>query len=201
MDINYDNLRINYHYMNIEQNFKVFGPVDIQPLLDEYNKITEEDWEKFTWRQDANPMHGASKTIGIIYDQDFRHFNTTRHEFYNRINFGELVKPLTDISEGIYGPGYIVRAVLVKLPAGKDIKSHIDVGGSYNLSHRIHVPLVCEPDNVEYIVNGESRTFDIGTMFELNNMREHSVHNRSSIDRVNLLFDFAKYDGEGWWWR
>lgn len=187
--------------MNINENFKVLGSVDINPVLNEYNKITEEDWERFTWRQDENPMHGASKSLAIIYDQDFRHFNTTKHEFYERLNFDEIIKPMLDILEKEYGTGYIVRAVLVKLPAGKDIKSHIDVGGSYSLSHRIHIPLICEPNKVEYVVDSESRFFELGTMFELNNMRVHSVHNRGELDRTNLLFDFATYDGNGWWWR
>ncbi len=187
--------------MNIEQNFKVFGKVDIQPFLDGYNKISDDDWDKYTWRQDANPMHGASKSLAIIYDQDFRHFNTTRHEFYDRLNFGDIIIPMQDLLQNEYGPGYIVRAVLVKLEKGNSIKPHSDVGASYSLSHRIHVPLICEQDKVEYVVNGESRYFDIGTMFELNNMRTHSVHNNGNIDRVNLLFDFATYDGKGWWWR
>ena len=187
--------------MNIKENFKVLGKIDIQPLINEYEKISAEDWDRFTWRQDANPMHSASKTLAIIYDQDFRHFNVTKHEFYDRLNFGEIIKPFQSVLEKEYGTGYIVRAVLVKLPAGKDIKSHIDVGGSYNLSHRIHVPLICEPDKVEYVVEDESRFFDLGEMFELNNMREHSVHNRGLIDRTNLLFDFATFDGKGWWWK
>ena len=201
MDIHNDHLRNINCFMNIKENFKVLGNVDIQPVLDEYQKISEEDWERFTWRQDANPMHGASKSLAIIYDQDFRHFNTTKHEFYDKLNFGDIIKPMLDILEKEYGKGYIVRAVLVKLPAGRDIKPHIDIGGSYNLSHRIHIPLICQSDKVEYVVEGESRYFDIGTMFELNNMRTHSVHNRADIDRTNLLFDFATYDGKGWWWK
>jgi hypothetical protein len=37
-------------------------------------------------------------------------------------------------------------------------------------------------------------------MFELNNMRQHEVNNRGSIDRINLLFDFAEFSGKGWWY-
>lgn len=201
MDIDYDNLRVNNCFMNIKENFKVLGNIDVNPILNEFKKVTQEDWDKYTWRQDANPMHSASKSLAIIYDQDFRHFNTTKHELYERLNFETIIKPMLDILEKEYGPGYIVRAVLVKLPAGNSIKSHVDTGGSYSLSHRIHIPLICESDKVEYIVDQEHRFFEIGQMFELNNMRTHAVNNSGSIDRTNLLFDFAKYDGDGWWWK
>ena len=201
MDIHYDNVRNNNRFMNINENFKVLGNVDIKPILDECQKITQEDWNKFTWRQEANPMHGASKSLAIIYDQDFRHFNTTKHELYERLNFETIIEPMLNVLEKEYGAGYIVRAVLVKLPAGCSIKPHVDTGGSYTLSHRIHLPLICDSDKVEYVVDNERRFFGIGEMFELNNMRTHAVHNNGSVDRTNLLFDFAKYDGDGWWWK
>lgn len=185
--------------MNIKENFKDLGKVDVQPFIDGLKNISSEEWDNYTWRQDENPMHGASKTLAIIYDNDFRHFNGTRHELHGKLNFDKIIEPLINVLEREYTWGYVVRAVLVKLPAGRDIKTHIDVGGSYNLSHRIHVPLICEWDKVEYVVEDESRYFEIGQMFELNNMKKHSVHNRSSEDRINLLFDFAEFTGKGWW--
>ena len=186
--------------MNIKENYKDYGKVDIQPFLDGLTTISNDEWDRYTWRQDENPMHGASKTLAIIYDNDFRHFNGTKHELFHRLNFDKLIDPIIKKLEHEYDWGYVVRAVLVKLPAGKSINSHIDVGSSYNLSHRVHIPLVCEWDSVEYVVQEESRYFEIGQMFELNNMREHSVHNRGSIDRINLLFDFAELSGKGWWY-
>jgi len=148
--------------MNIKENFKDYGKVDIQPWLDKVSEIPTDEWDRYTWRQDANPMHGASKTLAIIYDNDFRHFNGTKHELYERLNFEKLIDPLLKKLEHEYNWGYVVRAVLVRLPAGSSIKSHKDVGGSYNLSHRIHVPLFCEWDKVEYIVEDERRFFEIG---------------------------------------
>lgn len=186
--------------MNIKENFKDYGKVDIQPWLDKVQQIPNDEWDRYTWRQDANPMHGASKTLAIIYDNDFRHFNGTKHELYEKLDFENLINPLIQRLEDEYNWGYVVRAVLVRLPAGKSIKSHKDIGGSYSLSHRIHVPLICEWDKVEYIVEEERRYFEIGQMFELNNMRQHEVNNYGSIDRINLLFDFAELSGKGWWY-
>lgn len=200
MDFNNDDLRIIHNFMNIKENFKDYGKINIQPWLDKVSQIPTDEWDRYTWRQEANPMHGASKTLAIIYDNDFRHFNGTKHELYERLDFENLIAPLVKRLEEEYNWGYVVRAVLVRLPAGKSIKSHKDVGGSYNLSHRIHVPLICEWDKVEYIVEDERRYFELGQMFELNNMRQHEVNNNGSIDRINLLFDFAEFSGKGWWY-
>lgn len=186
--------------MNINQNFKDYGKVDIQGFLDRLKNIDEGEWDRYTWRQDNNPMHGSSKTLAIIYDDDFRHFNGTKHELYDKLEFDKLIEPIINVLEKEYTFGYVVRAVLVRLPAGKSIKPHKDVGASYSLSHRIHIPLICEWDKVEYVVNEESRFFEIGQMFELNNMEQHEVNNRGEIDRINLLFDFAEFSGKGWWY-
>ena len=186
--------------MNINENFIDFGKVNVEPWLNRVSQIPKDEWDKYTWRQDENPMHGASKTLAIIYDNDFRHFNGTKHPLYDELDFDNLITPIVDVLEKHYKSGYVVRAVLVNLPAGKSIKPHKDIGPSYGLSHRIHIPLICEHDKVEYVVEGESRFFEIGQMFELNNMRLHEVNNRGETDRINLLFDFAEFSGKGWWY-
>ena len=75
-----------------------------------------------------------------------------------------------------YGPGYLARAVFVKLFAGKNVARHIDVGGSYTLSHRIHISLIAEEDNIMYIVRDEDKTFKLGEIWEINDMVVNNCH-------------------------
>lgn len=201
MDINYDNLRINNYFMNIGVNFKFLGSIDPQPIVDSIAKIDDNDWVADTWRQDEHRVHKSTQAIELIYDKDFRHFNVTKHKHWDLLNMDELLKPVLEVLKKQYGDGYIARAVLVKLFAGKNVDRHIDVGGSYSLSHRVHVVLIAEEDKIIYNVRDEDKTFKIGEIWELNDMVEHEVRNTSNKDRINLIMDYATLDGKGWWWK
>lgn len=188
--------------MNIGINFKFLGTIDPQPLIEAIGKIDEADWGADTFRQTVyKGIHHATQAINLIYDTDFRHFNGTKHKYYHELNMEELLKPLMVVLEKAYGPGYLARAVFVKLYAGKNVERHIDVGGSYALSHRVHVSLIGETDKIIYNVRDEDKTFNIGEVWELNDMVEHEVRNHSDKDRVNLILDYATMDGKGWWWK
>ncbi len=202
MDITYDNIRINHYSMNIGENFKFLGTINPQPLIDSLSKIEDEDWGADTFRQEAySRFHSATQAIQLIYDKDFRHFNGTKHKYWDLLNMEELLEPVMKVLEKEYGPGYLARAVFVKLFAGKNVNRHIDVGGSYTLSHRVHVALISEEDKIIYNVRDEDKFFKVGEVWELNDMVEHEVRNQSQSDRINLIMDYAVFDGKGWWWK
>lgn len=202
MDITYDNICINYYFMNIETNFKFLGTIDPKLLIDSLSKIEDEDWGADTFRQEAySRFHSATQAIQLIYDKDFRHFNGTKHKYWDLLNMEELLEPVMKVLEKEYGPGYLARAVFVKLFAGKNVNRHIDVGGSYTLSHRVHVALISEEDKIIYNVRDEDKFFKVGEVWELNDMVEHEVRNQSQSDRINLIMDYAVFDGKGWWWK
>jgi hypothetical protein len=188
--------------MNIGINFKYLGKIDPQPMIDSIAKIDDADWGADTFRQDTyKSIHQSTQAIQLIYDKDFRHFNGTKHKYWDLLNMDELIKPVIALCEKQYGPGYLARAVYVKLFAGKNVARHIDVGGSYQLSHRVHVALIAEEDKIIYNVRDEDKFFKIGEVWELNDMVEHEVRNTSESDRINLILDYATLDGKGWWWK
>ena len=188
--------------MNIETNFKFLGTIDPKLLIDSLSKIEDEDWGADTFRQEAySRFHSATQAIQLIYDKDFRHFNGTKHKYWDLLNMEELLEPVMKVLEKEYGPGYLARAVFVKLFAGKNVNRHIDVGGSYTLSHRVHVALISEEDKIIYNVRDEDKFFKVGEVWELNDMVEHEVRNQSQSDRINLIMDYAVFDGKGWWWK
>ena len=202
MDINNDNLRFINYFMNIGINFKYFGQIDPQPMIDAISKIDDVDWGADTFRQETyKGIHSATQAIQLIYDKDFRHFNGTKHKYWDELNMEELLKPVLELCEKQYGAGYIARAVFVKLFANRKVERHIDVGGSYSLSHRIHICLIGDDENVIYNVRDENKKFKIGEVWELNDLVEHEVINQSQTDRINLIMDYATLDGKGWWWK
>ena len=86
--------------------------------------------------------------------------------------------------------GLILRALVAKLVAGGEIAEHVDGHGSFDMSHRIHVPLVTN-DRVDFKVRGVNHKLVEGIAYEISNVDMHGVANRSDRDRIHFIFDYA----------
>lgn len=85
--------------------------------------------------------------------------------------------------------GVIMRLALVRLPAGKTIKSHTDKQPLAGVAHRLHVPL-SGGRAVHYKIDGKKFFMKEGHVYDFNNRVKHSVMNKGKQDRVNLFIDY-----------
>jgi hypothetical protein len=89
-----------------------------------------------------------------------------------------------------YPPGgRIIRAMAAKLLAGGRINLHKDAHPSFAAAHRIHVPLVTNPD-VDFVIRGKSHYLEEGIAYEVSNLDYHAVTNRGA-DRIHFIFDYT----------
>ena len=83
--VDFDCIRTNFGTnlieakMNFAGNFRHIGNIDISAIKDEVEKLTDDDWNEQSWRQKRYEVHKDTKFIGLVYDPDFRHANSTRH--------------------------------------------------------------------------------------------------------------------------
>jgi aspartyl/asparaginyl beta-hydroxylase (cupin superfamily) len=89
--------------------------------------------------------------------------------------------------------GVILRAMAAKLPPHGTIPGHIDRHPSFASAHRIHIPLLTNPD-VVFLVGGKQVTMDVGKAYEINNQLAHRVYNGGDCDRIHFIFDYAPPD-------
>jgi quercetin dioxygenase-like cupin family protein len=187
--------------MNFPGNFYQIGNLDTAELKSLVLDLTEEQWNSFSLRQQRYEVHRDTQTIGLVYDPDFRHSHPTRLPtlqifeaalrpamFMTTDHFEETSTGQQLVREN--GLGYFVRATLVRLKAGGTIADHQDKNFSLTHSHRLHLPIVTN-DEVWFTVGGESINLREGQLFEVNNRRMHSVHNKGSDDRVHLILDYV----------
>ena len=186
--------------MNFDGNFRSIGNADISDIRDLVLRLTPEQWNADAKRQERYEVHKETQTINLVYDYDFRHVNPTKHPALEV--FGGAIKPLLikiseyydNTPEGLalvneFGQGYCIRVNLVKLSPNGEIAAHTDKNFSLAHSHRIHVPIVTNPD-VHFTIGDEVIFMDEGEIVEINNRREHSVINKSADERVHLIFDW-----------
>ena len=187
--------------MNFDGNFRKIGDVDVTQLAQLVADFGEADWDAASYRQRRYEVHRDTQTIGLVFDEDFRHSHPTRLPALQ--TFEEPLRPtlalIADYYEGSgqgqrlvreFGYGYFVRATLVRLRAGCGIGSHTDNNFSLTHSHRVHVPIVSN-DRVVFKVGTESWVLLPGEVVEINNRRSHSVSNEGATDRVHLILDFV----------
>lgn len=187
--------------MNFDGNFRRIGDVDVTELAKLVADFGGAEWDAASYRQQRYEVHRDTQTIGLVFDEDFRHSHPTRLPALQR--FEEPLRPtlalIADYYEGggqgqrlvrEFGYGYFVRATLVRLRAGCGIGSHTDNNFSLAHSHRVHIPVLSN-DRVVFKVGRESRVLLPGEVVEINNRRSHSVSNEGATDRVHLILDFV----------
>ncbi|MXO84170.1 aspartyl beta-hydroxylase [Altererythrobacter aestiaquae] len=146
-------------------------------------------------------------------ENDFEVFDHTQHVVFrfirgNRDPEDSYANPAWDIWEPVLMPvmqaailPYAFRkprfpkAMLAKLSAGHAIDPHYDGAGSNQRVHKIHVPLVTNPDAI-FLVDGESFHLEAGNAYEVNNIVSHGAANSGSEDRIHFIFEVFESDYE-----
>ena len=188
--------------MNFTHDAQKLGAFDISALRATVAAFDEDIWRADDSRQMAFSAHASTQTLKLIADADFRHSDPTVHPPFLALE--PLLHPLMDHIRGAYlqtlrqrrvaeanGPGYFIRALLTRLPAGGEIRPHIDEGESLKRCHRIHVPVISNRGAL-FMVGNLKFHMPEGEMWEINNRRTHAVRNTGDEARVHLIFDYVQ---------
>ena len=174
--------------MDFDGSFIGRGIVDVTTLEAAVNRLTAEDWTADRSRQSKFAVHSQTQTIPLCFDRDFRHMDATICDEW-RV-FAPGMHPLLQHCTNIFNGGYLVRALLTRLPSGGRIPPHVDWGFSLSHSHRLHVP-ICTNDHVVFRVGQDLQVMGKGQVWEINNMRRHTVMNNGTTHRIHLIVDWA----------
>jgi hypothetical protein len=166
------------------------GRVDCQALTEKVLGLTEDAWAGDPRRQQDYDVHAQTQSIILTFCEGWPDVNVTRAGGYALL--GAEAEPVMDQIVGRhYRPGgRVLRAMIARLQPGRRIARHKDIHPSFSVAHRIHVPLVTNPD-VEFIVGPERVPPRAHFAFELNNLMLHQVSNNGATDRIHFIFDYA----------
>ena len=169
-----------------EINFEYLGKLDVSSLKDQLQKIN--NWDHYQFRQKNFEVHKLTKTIPLIFDEDFRTNNPSYLSNYDK--YKKYIESFKDFLKNKFNRGFIIRAILVNLPANSKIPPHIDTGESLSKCRRIHIPIITNSE-VYFTVGNERKNLKTGELWEINNAKKiHFVENNSNNDRVHLIIDW-----------
>jgi hypothetical protein len=175
--------------MLLETPTRRLGPVDHQTLKAAVAAVRPEAWMEDEIRQKSFEQHRQTQSLVMLFSNTWPNPEIERRKGWEY--FAEPASALMDrIIADHYPPGgRIIRAMAAKLLAGGRIALHKDAHPSFAAAHRIHVPLVTNPD-VDFVIRGASHHLEEGVAYEVSNLDYHAVTNRGA-DRIHFIFDYT----------
>ena len=176
--------------MNKPFYFKNIGTIDPSPIINFLNSdaISFGPSPNVQWTGDFNKMHNREvyfKNVKALCAIDeFKVFDIFEEL---KFNLSEVAQFLLDS----YGEGRIYKCHFSKLTSSSRITPHIDTGLLFSLSHRVQIPLITD-DKVIFKIHDKTFKTQPGLMFEINNLRTHTVSVNSNIERVTLIIDYME---------
>lgn len=176
--------------MLIDTPIRPLGHVDATPLTERILATAESAWYTDHRRQDAYEVHAETQSIILVFFTGWPEVRVSHAQGWDAFN--DVAMPVIDtlVARHYQPGGLVLRVVLARLLPGKRIDLHYDRHPSFDIAHRIHVPLLTNP-GVEFTVGPERLTLRPHHAFELNNKMPHSVVNGGETARVHLIFDYA----------
>jgi quercetin dioxygenase-like cupin family protein len=183
--------------MEIDVLMRDWGPIDIAPLAEAIARQEPAAWNEHEQRQKDYEVHRQTQSIVLLFAgvDNWPTIEVLRMPGWDRL--ANVVVPLMDqIIARWYPPGgRIIRAMIARMPPGARIDPHHDAHPSFACGHRIHVPIDTNP-RVRFTVDGRPFNLQAGRVYEINNLKTHSVINKGAMDRTHLIFDYVPVDRE-----
>lgn len=179
--------------MDIGAPIRDLGLVDSAALGDAIAALDDPVWREEEIRQKKyQDVHYDTESVILIFcDHDnWPAIDVVKGAGWERL--AGLALPLMHDIIGRFYPkgGTIIRAMAAKLKAGKAITPHTDNHASFRRSHRIHVPITTN-NKVRFMIEGRPHRLQVGSAYELNNQKRHSVLNSGDEDRITFIFDYV----------
>jgi hypothetical protein len=176
--------------VQLETPIRSLGYVDSAKLAARVTATDERAWLTDNRRQSEYEVHAETQSIILVFFNGWPRVEVFHANGWDA--FHDVAMPVIDEVVGKhYAPGgMVLRVVLARLLPKRRIDLHWDNHPSFSVAHRVHVPLLTNPD-VEFIVGTERIAAKPHHAFELNNKMPHSVYNGGDTARVHLIFDYA----------
>jgi hypothetical protein len=175
--------------MLLETPVRTLGPVAHQPLKDAVTGLAADVWLEDKIRQQSFEQHKHTQSVVMLFSSTWPDPAVEKRSGWEHFS-GPANALIEEILAKHYPPGgRIIRAMAAKLLAGGRINLHKDAHPSFAAAHRIHVPLVTNPE-VDFVIRGKSHYLEEGVAYEVSNLDYHAVTNRGP-DRIHFIFDYT----------
>jgi aspartyl/asparaginyl beta-hydroxylase (cupin superfamily) len=175
--------------MRLDVDIKKVAKTDLSIKLKKVICKYDEEWNQWMLRQETFFQHRNTKSFPLFWPDE----NNVQNNVLNILkkNKNSIVWDIVENEFSLLSQKYdgiIVRAMFANLLKGKSIDPHVDGGFLLENCHRLHLPIITNK-NIDFIIENTSHYLREGIWYEFNNVKVHSVHNKSDFDRIHLMVD------------
>ncbi len=167
--------------MKLEVPYKIVGEISTKLTDSIINKVEDKDWYIYDFRK---PM-GFNDCNSILLRHSPEYVS---EKIKNMPLFEKFKKELYDILDYLKKfyqfKDYV--AFMARLSPNGKIFPHKDYGEFLTQINRIHIPLKSN-EKCFYVVEDTEINMKVGTMYEIDNLRTHSVYNNGDDYRTHLI--------------
>ena len=177
-------------YSHKPEKYKVLGKYNVSSILEKINGFSEDNWKLIEERKTLFAQEECD-TIVLFNLPDYQNKVFDKLIIGSWLSiFSQEIKEICDIISLVYPNGEPKRIILNKLPPGKVIAEHFDANYHLETCRRIHLPIITN-DHVNFNIQRQKISMNVGVITEINNNALHSVQNNSNKDRIHLLIDWG----------
>ncbi|MEJ1970271.1 MAG: aspartyl/asparaginyl beta-hydroxylase domain-containing protein [Rhizomicrobium sp.] len=152
--------------------------------------VSDPLWEANPHRQTKHAVH--RETRSIIFDWIDDRWQPGQPAQVQRLDCGiPALTGAVDACAAVLNTRYrgrIIRLLLAELAPHGKIAPHRDGGAGTVLVHRLHVPVLTDPE-VKFYIDEIPHMLEAGVAYEFDNTRRHAVENESDRPRIHLMCD------------
>jgi len=144
-------------------------------------------WDAFSARQARFAVHNQTRSINLVWSEGWSGEGEPEvlRLGYAPVGLRDAADDCARAIADHFG-GVVTRLILAELGVGTMIPPHRDSGPLLTLVHRCHLPILTNPA-VSFTVDKVDHHLLAGEVYELDNMRVHSVSNAGTERRVHLI--------------
>ena len=182
---------------------EVIKPCNHNAILEVLRTIPDEEWEKDTAARNSKNKHNNTNLDTRALFLKFKSSATTgpgfadyeKNDVVTLEKLKPILEPIIDEIKKFYGYANvkITNILFAELKKRGTILEHVDNGKMLETNHRIHIPLVSNPD-VKFTLDHIDYYLEPGHGYEINNQLIHEVRNESDVDRIHMMIDLKKWD-------
>jgi len=175
--------------MELSVDQKLVCEIDREIIDSILKNITEEDWFIDDYRNSAGSMQDTN-SIPIFHsvrcgDSHNALLTVEKRPLFEK--FYPLILPILNKLKSYYVYNYHA-SFISRLNPHSTITKHADSGYFLEKCNRIHVPLKTNK-NVTYWIDDKPYYWQVGNIYEFNNLLEHEVINSSDSERIHLVLN------------
>jgi len=175
--------------------FSFYKKFDVSDLRNEISNLDEGYWNINKDSVEKDPIYKNTNILGntlfpIFYDGS-QQLNVIKNNYLPK-NIQKKTDEIVSELEYEFN-GKVLISGYTRLKAGKQIPPHVDDLYYFKVVNRFQIAISTN-SKVYFNIEKETKIFEEGDCYSINNLLRHSIINDGETDRINLIVDILSWN-------